>query len=175
MFKRFAPPGEEAMAFMRRLWQDYHRYMYYVAREYTRDAASLEDIVSDSCLRLMERTDTLRALEPPALRAYIRRVVRSQAVNQLRVRRQESPLPEDVPGEAEPMARLELAEELETLLEAVDRLPDAERRAIRLKYRDGMKGAEIAGALGVAESTARKYLANAKRRLRAWLYDWEGE
>ena len=79
-----ALPDADDRAFMQRLWQDYRRYMFFTARRYARDDAVLEDIVSESLMRLMEKLDTLRGLNEIRLQAYIRNTVRSQAVNALR-------------------------------------------------------------------------------------------
>ena len=49
------------------------------------------------------------------------------------------------------------------------RLPDRERIALLLKVRDGYTAVEIAQIFDCAESTARVYLFNARRRLRKWL------
>ena len=169
---------EEDRAFMSRLWRQYHRLMFFIARRYASEPSVLEDIVSDACLRLMEHVDTLRDLSEPQLRAYIRQTVRSRAIQQLRRAGREAALsPDDLPWEGEgPWRGIELREELELLRWAVARLPEAERQAVRLRYGDGLRGAALAGRLGVAESTARRYLAEAKRRLKDMIYaDGKGE
>jgi len=48
-------------------------------------------------------------------------------------------------------------------------LPDRERIALLLKVRDGYTAVEIAQIFDCAESTARVYLFNARRKLRKWL------
>ena len=171
-----ALPDVDDRAFMQRLWQDYRRYMFFTARRYARDDAVLEDIVSESLMRLMEKLDTLRGLNEIRLQAYIRNTVRSQAVNALRadIREARGMDREALSGVAAPedpaWRRIELAEELELLLEAVERLPENERRAVKLRYGEGKRDAEIAAALGVAESTVRKYLAAARQKLKRTIY-----
>ena len=176
-----ALPDDEERAFMNRLWWQYHRYMFFIARGYASEQGALEDIVSDACLRLMEHIATLRGLSEAQLRAYIRQTVRSRAIQQLRRAGREAAMPtDDLPSEGEgPWQGIELREELELLRTAVARLPEAERQAVRLRYGDGLKGAALAERLGVAESTARRYLAEAKKRLKAMIYadgkeeEWE--
>ena len=176
-----ALPDEEARAFMNRLWRQYHRFMFFIARRYASEPSVLEDIVSDACLRLMEHADTLRGLSEAQLRAYIRQTVRSRAIQQLRRAGREAALPPDgLPSEGEgPWQGIELREELAMLRAAVARLPEAERQAVRLRYGAGLKGASLAERLGVAESTARKHIAEAKKRLKAMIYadgkeeEWE--
>ena len=52
----------------------------------------------------------------------------------------------------------------------MERLPENERRAVKLRYGEGKRDAEIAAALGVAESTVRKYLAAARQKLKRTIY-----
>ena len=173
-----ALPDEEDRAFMSRLWRQYHRLMFFIARRYASEPSVLEDIVSESCLRLMERVDTLTGLAEGQLRAYIRSTVRSRAVDLLRRRRRETAVGDgDGPAFESPdpdWQRIELREELERVLEAVSRLPEPQRTALRLKYGENRTDAEIAAALGVARSTASKYLFTARRTLKEKLYG-EGE
>ena len=49
------------------------------------------------------------------------------------------------------------------------RLQDRERIALLLKVRDGYTAVEIAQIFDCAESTARVYLFNARRKLRKWM------
>ena len=171
-------PDARTREFILGLWERYRRYMFFIARRYTGEAALLEDIVSESCLRLMEHADTLQGLAEGQLRAYIRSTVRSRAVDLLRRRRGETPAGNgDGPAFEAPdpgWERIELREELERVLEAVSRLPEPQRTALRLKYGEKRTDAEVAAALGVARTTARKYLLDARGTLKEMLYG-EGE
>ena len=171
-------PDARTREFMLGLWERYRRYMFFIARRYTGEAALLEDIVSESCLRLMEHADTLQGLAEGQLRAYIRSTVRSRAVDLLRRRRRETAVGDgDGPAFESPdpdWQRIELREEIERVLEAVSRLPEPQRTALRLKYGEKRTDAEVAAALGVARTTARKYLLDARAALKEMLYG-EGE
>ena len=118
-----ALPDDDRRAFIEALWQKYHSYMFFIARRYYLGAEVLEDVVSDSLLRLMERTETLRELTPPQTFAYIRRTVRSQAVERARKERRERMLENSgwtVEADAlmDDWKRVELEEELEALMDA---------------------------------------------------------
>lgn len=171
-----APPDDARRAFIESLWEKYRRYMFYTARGYTGDPAALEDIVSESLLRLMGRADTLKRLDEPQLVVYIRRTVRSRAVDYLRRARRDAGFPDgpdDIAADAD-WRRVELAEELEALLDAVDGLPEPERRAVRLRYGERESNAGVAAKLGVAESTVRRYLKAARCALKRALYEDRG-
>jgi len=70
--------------YMETLYQNHQRLMYAVAWEYSHDAATADDIVSDACMALMQKVDTLRLLERKALLAYIATTVRNTARNHIR-------------------------------------------------------------------------------------------
>ncbi len=55
----------------------------------------------------------------------------------------------------------------------LERLPQRERIALLLKTRDGYTAVEIAQIFDCAESTARVYLFNARRKLKKWLKEKE--
>jgi len=60
-------------------------------------------------------------------------------------------------------------EEFEYLNAILQRLNERERLAISLTLNDGYKASEVASILGCAESSARVYLFNAKRKLKKFL------
>lgn len=63
---------------------------------------------------------------------------------------------------------MEFSDDTNRLLE---RLPERERISLLLKSRDGYTAGEIAQIFGCAESTARVYLFNARRKLRKWMME----
>ena len=63
----------------------------------------------------------------------------------------------------------ERIEDSEIFSPVLNKLNTKERVAILLKVNDGYSALEIAGVLGCAESTARVYLFNAKKKLRRLL------
>lgn len=174
MLRSHAPAMTEAekRAFMESLWERYRRYMFFTAREYTAQSAALEDIVSESLLRLMQKAETLKRLSPPQLLLYIRRTVRSQAVDHARRCRREAEF--DGRGQAaapDPLWRgIELEEELTALLDAIDALDEAQRRVLLLRYREKRSVAEIAEEIGASQSTVRRHLADARQSLKRMLY-----
>ena len=164
---------EVGRVFIEYLWEKYKRFMFFTARRYTGDPEALEDIVSESLIRLMERLETLRRLDEPQRIVYIRHTVRSRAVDHLRRTRRVAGFPEDmdeITADAN-WRRVELAEELDAVLDAVEALPEPQRRAVRLKYAERVSNAEIAEEMGVSESTVRRYLTQARRALKREVYE----
>ena len=64
-----------------------------------------------------------------------------------------------------PSRHAELAEELDRLRGALERLPDRYREVISLSQVDGLSHAEIAARLGISESNSRVLLSRALARL----------
>ena len=60
-------------------------------------------------------------------------------------------------------------ETLDMLYAAIESLPPKYREVLRMSYRDGLKNAEIAERLGVAEITVKKWKAGILEMLRKQL------
>ncbi len=73
-----------------------------------------------------------------------------------------------------PDLALQEAEAREGLAAAVDRLPENQREALRLKFDSGLSYAEIATVLGSTEGTVGYWLHAAVKSLRGRLADSEG-
>ena len=61
---------------MEEIYAKYNRLMFSVAWRYTKDPHEVEDIVSDSCLKLMKNLATLKTLDVPQQQAYIVKTVK---------------------------------------------------------------------------------------------------
>ncbi len=69
-------------------------------------------------------------------------------------------------GEADPLARVITDDRSRRLWERVAALPSGERTAVYLYYRQGMKVADVARALGVTQGTVKTQLFRARQHLR---------
>lgn len=69
------------------------------------------------------------------------------------------------PADPSPHTRIEQAEQLEIIAQALAELPDARREAIVLCYFEGRDGAEAAGAMGLSPDAFRACLSRARRQL----------
>jgi RNA polymerase sigma factor (sigma-70 family) len=113
-----------------------------------------EDAVSAVVLRTIRR-QSLSEIEKP--KAYLMKGVLNEARSLMR-RRSIPPLEEDVES-------YQPVEVLETL-EAVGRLPVRQRAATFLFYWEDRSIDEIADLMGIRPGTVKRYLFNARRRLR---------
>jgi RNA polymerase sigma-70 factor (ECF subfamily) len=122
-----------------------------------RDRARAEDIAQDAFLQLFRDWPRIAAYERPE--AWLRRVAIRLAVRGLRrdalwsrVRGLFLPRPAPTASDGD-------------VLEAVGRLPRAQRAAIVLHYYEDRPVVEIAALLGCSEATARVHLHRGRRRL----------
>lgn len=113
-----------------------------------------EDVVSTVVLRTM-RSRPLSELEKP--RAYLMKAVLNESRSVMRKRSPE-PLPESLTGH--------LPDEVVETLDAVWQLPVQQRAVVFLFYWDGLLVNEIAELMGVRPGTVKRYLHNARKRLK---------
>lgn len=167
--------SEDDRAFMTLIYQRHRALMLKTAWEYTREKADVEDIVSDSCVSLINHLDDLRRLEAHHLRKYIAVTVRRKAIDLIRKRQREqtAELPEvlaRIPGPENVESKVLLLEELRQVQRIIRQLPQREQDVLRMKYQLGMKHREIAEALGIAETTVATYAKRARDLLASALY-----
>jgi RNA polymerase sigma-70 factor (ECF subfamily) len=140
-------------AFFRQEFTRVVRTIYLIVR----DHALAEDIAQDAFLRLFQNWAKVSRYDRPdawvrrvAIRIAVRGRRRDQLWSALRVRL----LPQPEPGPR----NLDV-------LDAVGRLPAAQRAAIALFYYEDRPVAQIAALLGCTESTARVHLHHGRKRL----------
>ncbi len=135
-------------------------YRFAVAR--TRDAALAEDVVSETFLRAVRRADRLPAAEAARI-AWLYRTAGNLIVDDYRRRRREEEharrLAQLDPPSGDERTRADL-------WDTVERLPEAQRTAVLLRYAQGMKVTDVAETLGRSEGATKQLLLRALRTLR---------
>lgn len=139
-----------------------------LAQELVRDPATAEDLAQDTWLAFFRvRPDTDRPVRP-----WLARVARNAAMRRARNRRgraareKEVAREEHTPSEEE---LLERAEQQQRLARAVLELPEPYRRALLLRYYEGLTPSQIARAIKVPPATVRTHLHRGLELLRAQL------
>ena len=134
------------------------------ARLVAGSAADAEDLVQDALISTFSRRRGLGSV--PEAEAYVRRAIVSRFLDGARrssrtKRGQLADTP--VAGHAD---HVELALDLAAALE---RLTPRERACVVLRHLDGLSGGETAHALGIAEGSVKRYLADGLAKLNAAL------
>lgn len=151
----------------------YLRRSLAVAFEYASSLADAEDIVQDAFGRMFDglgRYDAARAFAPwffTILRNTARNAARSESA------RKHVRITDDYafagPSPARHAARAELRERIR---DAIRGLPPMQASCVRLCLIEGLSSVEAGAALGVAESTVRVHVFQARRTLQDLLEAW---
>lgn len=154
-----------------RLVRRHLRGAYAVALGILREPADAEDVCQDAFLTALERLEECR--RPDRFGAWLLQIVRNRALNVRRAQSVRSALPLQnalgVAGRHDTGRQAERSELRARLLAAMEDLSDPQREALLLHDLEGWRHREVAAHLGVPESTARAYLFQARRKLRARL------
>ena len=139
---------------------------------YVQSWEAAEDIVQESFIALYEKAAQYKG--EASVKNYVRKIVINRCHDHLRKKkRRQLFLPFRYVKSAE--QEVVLHTEKTTLLEALMRLGDKYREAIILYYFEELSTVQIAGLLGLNESTVRSRLKRARDELRGYLDDpqWE--
>lgn len=169
----FTVPGDnpDGMAFMRDLYDRYSRLMFAEALRRVSNRQDCEDIVQDAVESLCEKADTLRALPPAALPAYVVYTVKHKSINFLRhqavVTRHTAGL-EDGEDLESPMPSPEELAELRERVDGLGRvwplLPEEDQELLYRKYVLGQDNEELAEVFRCRRDSVRMRLYRARRR-----------
>lgn len=169
--------------YMEWLYAEHQRLMLATAWKFTRDQADVEDIVSDGCMAIIQRIDTVRHMERNVLRSYIVSTIRNTAISHCR--RQQADNARFYPADSERVQevadpatveqKILLQAELRSVRQAMSQLPERERLVLRLKYQQDKSDREIAESLGLSDSSVRVYTMRARAHLKAAVYGGEQE
>lgn len=173
---------ERDRAFMLRVYEEYERLLFRVARQFVAGQPDAEEVVQESLVRLMGKIDTLRPMERCILTAYIVATVRNTAISFLRRegRRQAWQAAYDDGDRSEPEAlSLEeltlLAENRRAIAAAWGLLEQRDRVLLEGKYFLGLSDGELARAVGCQKGSVRMLLVRARRNAMELLQDKEVE
>lgn len=153
--------------------------LYRVARRMTGNAADAEDLVQETLLKALRGWDGFRP--GSNARAWLLTILRNAFINGYR-RRKREPIAMDIDTADRHSILREVAESDpegtfftklvdETVLKAVEALPEEFREALVLSDLEGMAYAEIAQVLEVPVGTVKSRLFRARRLLQRALHD----
>jgi RNA polymerase sigma factor (sigma-70 family) len=168
LVKRLCAGDDSALA---EVFDRYGPLVLGLARRVTGNKATADDVLQEVFTALWchpERFDPERG----TLRAYLGVLAHRRAVDAVRASvrrrtREERVEPFDsLPMSGDPAEATAIAE---SVRQAIERLPEAQRLAIELAFWQGMTQHEVAHALGIPEGTVKSRLRLAQAKLRDWL------
>lgn len=149
------------------LYIDYHRRLTRFLMRFTRQHATVEEIINDTMYAVWNQADSFRG--GSKVSTWILGIAMRQANNTLRslqrARRHDreaaevARLNEDAPGMERHLAHDQWLDR------ALDELPMAQRQVIELAYFMGCSGKEIATIVGCPENTVKSRLFSARQHL----------
>ena len=161
---------------IREIYASWYGRMLLWARRYFPEQADCEDAVHEAFLRLLKRSDLVRAAgSGTRLEGLLRIVLRSACLDLLKKRR-EIPADDEFLETAEPLLEGQTEERFaakDALDRAIAKLPEATRDILILAYLYGYSPAETAKLIGKKEGAVRKALQRGKKSLYALLEEEE--
>jgi RNA polymerase sigma-70 factor (ECF subfamily) len=145
-----------------------------VALAVTRNEADADDVCQDAFMTAIERIDDCR--EPARFGAWLMRIARNRATDQLRARARPVLSLDGMEIEstdASPQRQAERGDARERLLAALGELPQERREVLLLHDLEGWTHREIAERMGLPPGTVRSHLHHARRRMRTLLPELE--
>ncbi|RZJ62529.1 MAG: sigma-70 family RNA polymerase sigma factor [Hymenobacter sp.] len=155
------------------LYRRYSKAMFNVALRITSDYAEAEDVLQESFLSAFRELSGYKG--DSSFGAWLKRIVVNKSINCLRQRRLQLVPLEDFhhdaapPEAAVPHSRDEeddMQYRADVLRRCVQELPDGYRVVLSLYLLEGYDHLEIAGILGITESTSKSQYSRARTRLR---------
>lgn len=144
----------------------------YFATTFLKDASLAEDAVQEVYIALYKNLNKI--VDGNLFIAYLRRICYNTCVDfrkkqsklQYELNEEALAVHPDENVEASPHDRYAAMEASSELYRALSALPDEQRAAFLMRYYDGMKIAEIALAMGLSESTVKRYIKHAAEQMR---------
>lgn len=149
-----------------RIYKLYARSMYNVSYRITGREEDAEDALQEAFISAFHNLESYRS--DATFGAWLKRIVVNKSINVLKKRKHEL-LPEDERWDiAEEEVYEDYREELtvDRVKKAIEELPDGYRTVLSLYLLEGYDHQEIAGILGISESTSKSQLNRAKMKLR---------
>lgn len=150
------------------LLEKYSPFLMGVARRYTTDQGEAKDILQESWIKIFKALLNGSYKDEGKLSSWLTRIVinsalKNKAKNQARILKIEK-----VVESSKSFYNSNVIENMtvESILNIIDSLPVPSNQVFKLFVVDGFRHKEIAELLGIAESTSRVHLTNARAKIK---------
>jgi RNA polymerase sigma-70 factor (ECF subfamily) len=168
LFERIRSGDREAIA---QLYRRYKEGLYSYCYRLLKDTAQAEDAVHDTFIHVCNSVYYVK--EPLALRSWLFRVARNEALMKLRGRRESTDGGmEELWDDNTPLTLLEEKDTAGIVGRCVEMLRIEYREVLVLREFEQMSYAEIAGIAGTTESSVKSRLFKARKALAGKLEPW---
>jgi RNA polymerase sigma-70 factor (ECF subfamily) len=152
-----------------RLYKLYARAMYNVGYRITGNEEDAEDVLQEAFVSAFRNLERYRG--DAAFGAWLKRIVVNKSINVIKKRNSTVMAKEedfDVPDE-EPETEYMPELSVDRVRKCIEMLPDGFRSVLSLYLLEGYDHEEIAGIMGITESTSKSQLNRAKGKLKELL------
>ena len=167
--------NDDDRTYMMDLYSNYYGLVFSKIKNITNSINDVEDLVNDTFVKLIGKISLLRTLSDYKVTTYIVYTAKSTALDFVKRKGIQNKLmfygeKEDISegfyskGDVNVDNLIIQKEELETLSNAILRLPEKDRDLLYYKYILEMNDVEIAGILNIAPGSVRQYLTRARRK-----------
>ena len=166
------PPGGDRQ-WMEHIYQTYRSLMLTVALRYVHNPQDAEELVNETCIRLIPHVGKTREMNTFQLQTFVYKAARSASVDFLRRQEARSPagpalrFDETLDAqdtEASPMERVVQMSEIDAYIQVLQRLPPQQYQLLFMKYALDYTHAELAHALDLKVASIGGLLSHAKKR-----------
>ena len=148
------------------VWIPLQERFYRVAYYLLEDRADALDAVQDLYVKLWKMRDTLDIVRNPA--AYGALLVRNLCIDRIRRLTPADPLSDNLFGTAAPDEQLAAKETLGAVMQAMERLPESQRKLLKLHLLQGLSYDEIAAETGLSPLNIRVQVSLARKKLKQY-------
>lgn len=161
-------------AFILEMYQQFYRLMFSTVRKYCMDSDVCEEVVQESLLKLIQKTDILKCMEQAVLASYIVSTARNTAIDYLKSREKQnahnSSLEDEAYSDLEspdiPLDELMyFVERKEYLAKVFNQLSAEDRELLEGKYFFDYTDDYLAKLIGCKKNSVRMKLTRARRRV----------
>lgn len=177
----YKPLNHSEREFISDLYDKYKKLMYATAQKYISDFSATEDIVQDSLVKLMKKSENLQTLDGCILAGYVVSTVRNTAINHL-IKQGiiKKHLTEDCckDNETEKIFEIEelliVSEQSQALVEIWPMLPENDQLLLEGKYLLGYTDTELASLLKCKVGSIRMKLTRTRRKALKLIVEMKG-
>ena len=148
------------------LFNQFYDNLYVIAMRYLSDHHDTEDIVIQSFTRVFKNVKRFQYNGPGSLGKWIRTILINEAIRSLKRRRLVT-FNEEIKHINQPEAEANALQQLQAsdIIRMIEKLPTGYRTVFNLFVIEGYAHKEIAGMLGITESTSKSQLNKARKHL----------
>lgn len=152
-----------------RLYRQYSKAMFNIAYRMTNSREDAEDVLQESFLECFRNIGSFRA--ESTFGAWLKTIVINKSINHLRRKNVTLVYQETLPDVTEDEEH-DQSYNIPGIIKCIEQLPDGYRIVLTLYLLEGYDHSEIAGVLGISESTSKSQYSRAKSRLRNLLRNY---